>query len=254
MYVVLFFFFFNDTATTDIYTLSLHDALPIWSRVQRGVRGLRRLDDARGGRALPRRPTAAGDARRRHPHPSGDAARPAPQRLRARARDARPHGRRLAPGGRSAHPPLARRREHHLVLADHRVSDLDLDATDLEPRADGNAEVVDRVFGGSVECRCERLSGTGDLDDLLLGHATSSFRRPYSVPARSGKAVSRAILTISSGVNRAPSASAAARSPAASGCAASGRNRSSSVRWTGPSAAPSRSASAAPHRRQESTG
>src|SRR2546430_12481832 len=27
------FFFFNDTATTEIYTLSLHDALPISSRV-----------------------------------------------------------------------------------------------------------------------------------------------------------------------------------------------------------------------------
>ena len=26
------FFFFNDTATTEIYTLSLHDALPIWWR------------------------------------------------------------------------------------------------------------------------------------------------------------------------------------------------------------------------------
>src|SRR5574341_2233774 len=26
------FFFFNDTATTEIYTLSLHDALPIWCR------------------------------------------------------------------------------------------------------------------------------------------------------------------------------------------------------------------------------
>src|SRR2546426_2209190 len=25
-----FIFFFNDTATTEIYTLSLHDALPIW--------------------------------------------------------------------------------------------------------------------------------------------------------------------------------------------------------------------------------
>src|SRR2546427_9624257 len=30
------FFFFNDTATTEIYTLSLHDALPIW----RGPHGL----------------------------------------------------------------------------------------------------------------------------------------------------------------------------------------------------------------------
>ena len=26
---IAFFFFFNDTATTEIYTLSLHDALPI---------------------------------------------------------------------------------------------------------------------------------------------------------------------------------------------------------------------------------
>src|SRR5256885_5452879 len=29
LYNNLFFFFFNDTATTEIYTLSLHDALPI---------------------------------------------------------------------------------------------------------------------------------------------------------------------------------------------------------------------------------
>src|ERR1041385_8539690 len=29
--VVSCFFFFNDTATTEIYTLSLHDALPIYS-------------------------------------------------------------------------------------------------------------------------------------------------------------------------------------------------------------------------------
>src|SRR5574344_3018953 len=30
----LFFFFFNDTATTEIYTLSLHDALPILLRTR----------------------------------------------------------------------------------------------------------------------------------------------------------------------------------------------------------------------------
>src|SRR5947209_20591548 len=29
LYVLTIFFFFNDTATTEIYTLSLHDALPI---------------------------------------------------------------------------------------------------------------------------------------------------------------------------------------------------------------------------------
>src|SRR3954463_15263367 len=34
-----FFFFFNDTATTEIYTLSLHDALPISSCNATGRRG-----------------------------------------------------------------------------------------------------------------------------------------------------------------------------------------------------------------------
>src|SRR5258705_6175147 len=33
-----FFFFFNDTATTEIYTLSLHDALPISAISLRDVR------------------------------------------------------------------------------------------------------------------------------------------------------------------------------------------------------------------------
>ena len=28
-FILFLFFFFNDTATTEIYTLSLHDALPI---------------------------------------------------------------------------------------------------------------------------------------------------------------------------------------------------------------------------------
>ena len=50
--VVGVFFFFNDTATTEIYTLSLHDALPIYlgDRARRLgldlVEDLHRLDDA----------------------------------------------------------------------------------------------------------------------------------------------------------------------------------------------------------------
>src|SRR6478735_12031250 len=40
-----FFFFFNDTATTEIYTLSLHDALPICGLLQLGRRhGIALLD------------------------------------------------------------------------------------------------------------------------------------------------------------------------------------------------------------------
>src|SRR5256886_14051102 len=40
--VTLFFFFFNDTATTEIYTLSLHDALPIFQVHRSRLRGPRR--------------------------------------------------------------------------------------------------------------------------------------------------------------------------------------------------------------------
>src|SRR2546425_8323939 len=37
--MLYFFFFFNDTATTEIYTLSLHDALPISPEVTQLARG-----------------------------------------------------------------------------------------------------------------------------------------------------------------------------------------------------------------------
>src|SRR3712207_7139322 len=58
----LFFFFFNDTATTEIYTLSLHDALPICADVchghpaparQRGPEGRLSPEDRRGRVASP---------------------------------------------------------------------------------------------------------------------------------------------------------------------------------------------------------
>src|SRR3712207_7455973 len=60
MYSCFLFFFFNDTATTEIYTLSLHDALPISPRRGRGrpargragspCSGCRRCSGARGRR------------------------------------------------------------------------------------------------------------------------------------------------------------------------------------------------------------
>src|SRR3712207_8205286 len=42
--IVLSFFFFNDTATTEIYTLSLHDALPIF-RVASSAAGTRHAQE-----------------------------------------------------------------------------------------------------------------------------------------------------------------------------------------------------------------
>src|SRR3712207_9138826 len=61
--ISLFFFFFNDTATTEIYTLSLHDALPIsgtgghagGGHHHRHHRGLPRRDRGRLRRHLGRR-------------------------------------------------------------------------------------------------------------------------------------------------------------------------------------------------------
>src|SRR3712207_8511081 len=45
-----FFLFFNDTATTEIYTLSLHDALPIYGPLRHQ---LRLSDGGHGGPAGP---------------------------------------------------------------------------------------------------------------------------------------------------------------------------------------------------------
>src|SRR3712207_9456405 len=77
LYFASSFFFFNDTATTEIYTLSLHDALPISGR-----------------RPPPRRTPRP---------PSGGAGTPRPSRCRrpSRPRGGGPAGRRRRSTGRS---------------------------------------------------------------------------------------------------------------------------------------------------------
>src|SRR2546427_12382864 len=60
-FFVSIFFFFNDTATTEIYTLSLHDALPISAPRGRGHRAEPR-EDRGGGRRCPRGPCRAAGA------------------------------------------------------------------------------------------------------------------------------------------------------------------------------------------------
>src|SRR5688572_32124973 len=53
IYLSLLFFFFNDTATTEIYTLSLHDALPIYvDRVAIGAQALEGLPHKRTESAI----------------------------------------------------------------------------------------------------------------------------------------------------------------------------------------------------------
>src|SRR3712207_7405898 len=108
------FFFFNDTATTEIYTLSLHDALPISADRARARRAARGRDRREGGVPLgpaeavrpagPARP-ALRDGARRHGHRHADA----PHRDRGgreglRLDRADPHG----PGPRDAADPPVR--------------------------------------------------------------------------------------------------------------------------------------------------
>src|SRR3712207_8011776 len=64
------FFFFNDTATTEIYTLSLHDALPIYQ----GDQALRQRRPGRGAarrQGLQRRLPRTETGRQLHLQPRG---------------------------------------------------------------------------------------------------------------------------------------------------------------------------------------
>src|SRR3989442_2244150 len=101
--MITFFFFFNDTATTEIYTLSLHDALPIcpypWRTSARCARlhlardctapGTSDTDRHDGGRAAPAR--TARRARGRPRAGLGAQRRPPDERHRSRNRRASLH-------------------------------------------------------------------------------------------------------------------------------------------------------------------
>src|SRR2546422_11744079 len=76
----LLFFFFNDTATTEIYTLSLHDALPIFP-------GMGPAHHAAARRTAPRGPRRGAAA-----PPPGRARGPHQRSLEAGARTGRRHG------------------------------------------------------------------------------------------------------------------------------------------------------------------
>src|SRR5215217_5646511 len=116
------FFFCNDTATTEIYTLSLHDALPIYraavaqpdrDRRLHGARAVRR--DARrdrpGRRRLrPRRHAAPRD---RRPAAVSAARRGAVPAAHARPGAAAPTGPCAARGAAAARPRLRRGRAAH---------------------------------------------------------------------------------------------------------------------------------------------
>src|SRR2546426_12586721 len=91
---ILSSFFFNDTATTEIYTLSLHDALPIYrvagepvgpsdDERRRGLGGIRR----RAGLPEQHRGAEEEDERPGDENPPHDAHRPGRQIGRASCRE-----------------------------------------------------------------------------------------------------------------------------------------------------------------------
>src|SRR3954451_16304614 len=113
-----FFFFFNDTATTEIYTLSLHDALPIsGARPRHAGRRPRRHPPHRDGRGRPERcaervcadPCRRGVEGRRAPVKVDAATRRSLGHAVARALRERIAAERLEPGDRlPSEPELAR--------------------------------------------------------------------------------------------------------------------------------------------------
>src|SRR5215203_3935563 len=165
----ILFFFFNDTATTEIYTLSLHDALPISHRGL-GARGHRR--QAAGAYGLPRarhtgRGWAGGDGRQDFSH--------RPLRLFRRLRHHRHHrGHRAGPRvpglprragqGRRGRPEgLLQKRGNRLkVLIPEKLADpgIELLRKDFE---------VDVRLDLSPE---ELLETIGDYDGLIVRSAT----------------------------------------------------------------------------------
>src|ERR1039457_873181 len=145
------FFFFNDTATTEIYTLSLHDALPIWPRDRRRPR---RLTECRSRtdydpshyhgpdhrsvalRVSPPLPVLSDRKLRRAGADSGDGRAVWPDflfgfaahtRVRHSDGSGRATGRRGAPGVRGGSAP-----DHHWRRS-WRVRDADADTTHAQP-------------------------------------------------------------------------------------------------------------------------
>src|SRR2546422_1430377 len=177
-----FFFFFNDTATTEIYTLSLHDALPICVReagdlhvLERAERGERRGDLERAAHAA--RP---------------DRVRREPQDLLPAVRD------RAVVGAEQAGQDVEERRLAGAVRADERA---DLAARQVE------AHAVDRTD------TAERLTDVDDPEQRLR-HDGLRPRQEFRAgrPARAGSGWRRA-RAASTPCTSSPPCRGACRSP-----------------------------------------
>src|SRR6266480_4235332 len=167
MRLYLLFFFFNDTATTEIYTLSLHDALPISEEVRR-LR-LHRIDPGKLRRNPLRQQTASGVAVDLEPARAID---------RQRGRRSKPHVSALErnedllvePDGQPVRRHLDCDRDARLALERVEPSrDVDEDEpVALAEEVSQQVERVDKLVDAGRE-RPERLRVGRELGWRLLG-------------------------------------------------------------------------------------
>src|SRR2546430_127912 len=171
-----FFFFFNDTATTEIYTLSLHDALPISAGC--GCATAHRRSAVAGGEPSPRAPT-----RVRGSATSRRGGQPAPRRVSrpgVRPSAASPqqlHRERCHPvGGTGRSEPFTHQRES-LTLAPRRA------ALAVEQRQYGGGQCL-RRRGPLEEFGCHLAPrGQAGQSDRPAGQQPDRHGERYGVQA-----------------------------------------------------------------------
>src|SRR5260370_25581324 len=166
---MFFFFFFNDTATTEIYTLSLHDALPIsspratrssWTGPTR-CRSARAWSPPRGASGRPRAGSARPAARA---HESIAAVHPAAGRHLPPHRRDRPGRPRRLPTARGLRPAPGR-------LPDHA-------GTDLLPRGEPRRDGLRGHRPARAPVRPDARAQANDVDQLVHQQRDHAAARP----------------------------------------------------------------------------
>src|SRR5256886_6834846 len=181
-----YFFFFNDTATTEIYTLSLHDALPICRMPRRPRVRLLGAGAARSRpeRTRPRQRRLRAVRHVRRPgrlsggpsgHGKGASLPRGPQRRRPRVRD--------VPGAKSGGQGTGARTGHAGEPGDRsgrdatRTGERDTDHADQQPRRPGAPPPVGLRAGGRVPRGRDRKSTRLNSSHSQISYAVFCLKK-----------------------------------------------------------------------------
>src|SRR2546425_1728362 len=170
-----FFFFFNDTATTEIYTLSLHDALPISRHEQPAQRSFRRSHTQ--------------DCTSEPAAPPPDRARARRARAPVRLRTAAPSGRRRERHAAARRGPSATRRLHVVRAAVRRARRAHVPEPRAGPRVphrvDGHPRRLGvRASGGGEVAPAPARLRRARRPDRAAGRGRGGPAAPSRAPAR----------------------------------------------------------------------